>query len=506
MVRAGGSDMVGAQTITNLTRQDEILPDASPVELPEDELRWCTATLNEVLQRGKRLEARVFGIEGKHAHEVLKQCKWPIISIWGKEPKLANNVFVPGRVKRIYLHKDDPDVIGFLGSSEMLDIYPIPYKWLSRNEDKYNQFKIEKEEVLISCSGTIGNLAYVSETLARYMVSQHAIRIVSDYPGYIYSFLRTDVGKSLVKTNTYGAVVSEIEPEHFARIPIPNPPETLKRRIHDLIVRSYALRDESNNLLDKAKAILYDILKLPPLEELPPHYFDQSARPRNYTVNLSDLAGRLDGSYHIPLVNAISRQLEKEAKEITTIGDPRISKQVILPGRFARVYVEEGQGTVFFGGKQLFELDPANKKYLSLAHHADRIKRELLLKKNMILITRSGTIGKVALVPEHWEQWVVNEHVIRVEPATSDIAGYLYVFLATDYGRELITRFTYGAVVDEINDYHVSQVQVPLLKDAEIQAKINRLALEANAKRTEAYHAEQEALRITNEEIIHAIK
>lgn len=122
-----------------------------------------------------------------------------------------------------------------------------------------------------------------------------------------------------------------------------------------------------------------------------------------------------------------------------------------------------------------------------------------LLKENMILITRSGTIGKITLTPKHWEKWVANEHVIRVEPASSEIAGYLYVFLASDYGHELITRFTYGAVVDEIDHHHVSKIPIPLLKDEAIQNKINNLALEANEKRTRAYHLEQEAIHLTNE-------
>lgn len=486
-------------------KRGEILSVTSPIEIPEEKLNWCIVPLSEVLQRDNRLEASVFGIEGKHAREILKQCKWPVISIWGKEPHFASNVFVPGRVKRVYINKDNTNAIGFLGSSEMLDTHPSPYKWLSRNNDKYDQFKVKKGWILISCSGTIGNLSYVSETLARNMISQHAIRIVSDYPGYVYSFLMTNIGKALVKTNIYGAVVSEIEPQHFAEVLIPNPPDTLKQRIHDFVVRSYALRDESNNLFDKAEVLLREALKLPSLENLEPIYFERNAGLRNYIVKLSDITGRLDGSYHVSLIDAILHQLKEEAKEVTIIGDPRISKRVILPGRFARIYVEEGQGAVFFGGKQLFELDPANKKYLSLVRHGDRIKRELLLKKDMILITRSGTIGKVALVPEHWEHWVANEHVIRVEPTSSNIAGYLYVFLNTDYGRELITRFTYGAVVDEIDAYHVSQIPIPLLKDVNVQAEINRLALEANAKRTEAYLAEQEAIRITNEEVIHAV-
>ena len=86
------------------------------------------------------------------------------------------------------------------------------------------------------------------------------------------------------------------------------------------------------------------------------------------------------------------------------------------------------------------------------------------------------------------------------------MGGYLYVFLASEYGRELITRFTYGAVVDEIDAGHVSKIPIPLLTDAKAQATIGSLALEAKAKLTEAHKTEQEAIRITNEEVIHAAK
>ena len=211
---------------------------------------------------------------------------------------------------------------------------------------------------------------------------------------------------------------------------------------------------------------------------------------------------RLDASYHVPIVDAIIAHLHQNADEITTIGDSRISKAVILPGRFKRVYVDEGHGRGFIGGKQLGELDPSNKKYLSLAHHGERIGEQLELHENMTLITRSGTIGKIALVPKHWEHWVASEHIIRVIPANSKIAGYLNIFLASDYGHQLIARFTYGSVVDEIDDNHVRQIAIPLLKDRAVQNHINELALEANKKRYEAYCLEQEALRIMNEEVI----
>lgn len=178
-----------------------------PVELPEEELRWSSVTLNEVLERGSRLEASVFDVEGKHARDVLENCKWPVLNMAG-HGGLAQNIFVPGRVKRKYLSSDDREAIGFLGSSEMLDVKPVPVKWLSQYDPKYEQFKVTQGVVLISCSGTIGNLAFVSETLSGYMVSQHAIRISSECPGYIYCFLKTQIGQALVKANIYGAVIS----------------------------------------------------------------------------------------------------------------------------------------------------------------------------------------------------------------------------------------------------------------------------------------------------------
>lgn len=73
------------------------------------------------------------------------------------------------------------------------------------------------------------------------------------------------------------------------------------------------------------------------------------------------MSGRLDASYHVPIVNAIVEHLRQHAEEVTTVGDSRISREVILPGRFKRVYVDEGYGRVLIGGKQLSELDPSSK-------------------------------------------------------------------------------------------------------------------------------------------------
>ena len=159
---------------------------------------------------------------------------------------------------------------------------------------------------------------------------------------------------------------------------------------------------------------------------------------------------------------------------------------------------------MFFGGAQIYELDPSNKKYLSISQHRENIVNDLKIYINSILITRSGTVGKVAIVPKHWEGWISNEHVIRIVPANNEIAEYLYAWLSSDYAYPLINRYIYGAVVDEINAEQVAAIAIPLLHDENVQKIINDKVLEANRKRTEAYKLEREALNVLDEKVIHA--
>jgi type I restriction enzyme S subunit len=305
-----------------------------------------------------------------------------------------------------------------------------------------------------------------------------------------------------LQTNNYGAVIQHIEPEHLAEIPVPNPPDEIKKKINDLVLRSFELRDESNGLIDKATAMLVTELELPPIDEFRTERIDNAANVNAFPVKLSELSGRLDGSYHLPVVKAITKHLRVRAAEVTAVGDKRVSKDIILPGRFKRVYVEAGQGRVFFSGKNIMELDPYDKRYLSFSQHDKRIREQLTIHHNMILVTCSGTVGKVAFVPKHWENWAMTHDIIRLVP-NDDMSGYAFTWLQTEYARVLIEATAYGSVVPHIEISHIEQIPFPILKNTETQAKINRLALRANELRYEAYKLEQEAMRVMDSEVIY---
>ena len=474
----------------------EIMVDESPI-------KWCSVTLSEVVEKGKRLEASVYDVEAKQAYVRVKNGIYPSVNLIGANSPVQKAHY-GGRLKRNYVEKNSENAIGFIGSSEMLDVSPQPIKFMV-DDERVSNLHVKKGTVLISRSGTIGNMSFVNETLEKFLISEHAMRLeCNSYSGYVYAYLKTKTGQALIRSNIYGSVIQQIEPEHLASIPIPDASKELKSKVDSLIVQSYTLRDDSNAMLEKATRMMIHELHLPAIEDFDVEYFKKEAPVETFNVKLSDMEYRLDASYHIPIVDAIVRHLKENCDELITVADPRISKEIILPGRFKRIYVEEGVGRVFIGGKQLWELDPCNKKYLSLSQHGDRIEKQLELHENMTLITCSGTIGKVALVGKHWESWAANQHIIRIVPADDSIAGYLNVFLASIYGYYLISRHTYGAVIDEIDDTHISKIPIPLLRNHDVQEKINALALEANKKRYEAYKLEQEALEIMDKEVIYA--
>lgn len=467
----------------------------NPIFLPSP-LKYGSVSITQMVSNGHRYDASAYKIEAMNAIRKVKRGKFGYVYLWSDEGYVLDSYYGP-RGKREYIN-NSKNALGFIGSSEMLEINPKPIKFVPATYK--DTFGVSLGDVLVSRSGTIGNVSYVTKTLQKLCISEHAIRIsCSEYSGYVYAFLATEVGRLIIQSFTFGAVVDQIEPIHLKQVPIPNAPEELKKVIHNHVVESYDLRDKSNDLIDEAQALLYRELQLPDINTIKGKNYVENKGFQNYVVKASQLNGRLDGSYHIPVIDEITKAISLNSAEVTTLGDSRISSDIILPGRFKRIYVDKEYGVPFFGGKQLLSLNPTNIKYLSLAHHGDRIEDQLLLEKNMCLVTRSGTIGKVMIAPAHWEGWIANEHCIRLKPASDSIAGYVYAWLDSPYAKPLIVRNTYGAVVDEIDDNQLSTVAIPLLKNKSVQQKINDLVLEANELRYQAYLKEQEAINKMNE-------
>lgn len=389
--------------------------------------------------------------------------------------------------------------------SQIGELNPSPAAYISdKTLVDLNTLRVSEGQILMTCSGTVGNVTFVSKTLASNIFSHDLLRIRSHnehHAGYLYAYFKSAQGRTLIQSNNYGAVIQHVEPAHLLSLPIPDAPELLKTHIHHTIKESFNLRDESNDLIALAQAKLKAGLSLPTVEELnPPANGDNGLRC--FSVAIENLNHRIEANYHNPLAQVITQHLQQHAAQVLALGDKQLTQKITLPGRYKRVYVDKKLGVPFLGGKEVLELDPRGEKYLSLKHHGEQIAAELTLEENTILITRSGTIGKVNIVPKHWQGWAGSDHLLRAVPASADWAGYLYAWLSSEWALPLIRRHTYGAVVFEIDQYQLAQVPVPLLADVTLIQEINNLVLRANELRYTAFTKEQEALLMFNQDVL----
>ena len=233
-------------------------------EIQSSDLKWASVVVREVVEKD-RLEASVYGIEARQVREDLEQCKWDIVHLGDEFIEAA---FYLGRFKRIYV--EEKGGVPFILPSQIAEVYPKASKFISpaTNID-IESTRVKKGQVLLTRSGTIGVISYVSKTLENQSLSDDVIRIkAKEYSGYIYTYLKSRIGRLLIETNNYGAVIEHIEPEHLNHIPVPNPSPILKQEIHNLVKESFKLRDESNEFMAEAQALLKDALQLPNIEDL----------------------------------------------------------------------------------------------------------------------------------------------------------------------------------------------------------------------------------------------
>ena len=158
-------------------------PENQESESPD--FKWTTVNLQEVFETDYRLEAGVYGTEGRQVRQDLGRCKWDIVRLGDK---LIKEAFYLGRFKRIYVEKKNG--VPFILPSQMTEIYPKASKFISPTTDiDIESTRVEKSQVLLTRSGTIGVVSYVSKTLENQSLSDDVIRIKATESPWVYLYL-----------------------------------------------------------------------------------------------------------------------------------------------------------------------------------------------------------------------------------------------------------------------------------------------------------------------------
>lgn len=183
-------------------------------------------------------------------------------------------------------------------------------------------------------------------------------------------------------------------------------------------------------------------------------------------------ARRLDcGPYMSGAMEAreLLRQLSARKDHLQELTDGGISG-IINAGRITRLWVDDDQhGFPFLSSTDILQADLSNISHI--AKSVARQNSQLLIKDRWTLITRSGTIGRMAYSRADMNGMACTEDVLRVIPDEEKVKpGYIYAYLCTKFGVPLVISGTYGSIITHLEPHHIADLPVPRLGAVEDQA------------------------------------
>ncbi|PLK44982.1 methylation-associated defense system restriction endonuclease subunit S MAD5 [Emticicia sp. TH156] len=408
-----------------------------------------------------RLDASFHLSEGRLAKLDISKCPYQIDSLG----KLANRIFYGGRAKRIYVDNYEKG-IPFMGSSDMLKSSLTGLKYISLKYTKnLDDFLLQKDWILVSRSGTVGNTVYTNDDFVGKAASEHIIRIVPNsklYSGYLYAFLTSKYGYSLMTQGTFGAVIQHIEPDFLKNLPIPLLPEEKQKEIHQLIVDAAQLRVEANRLLDEADKLFLQLLNISDSELKELSSTKEKTVSNTFTFNFNALSPfTLRGRNYSPRKNRIIEILKSNKWD-------RLSEVLeYLPhygARFKRIESNSINSVELLSQGDIFDLKPNGRRIST--KNINNLEKEIV-KKGTILIPAQGTLGeneifgRAKLVWGYLEEKLVAGHALRfVTNETKIGCGYLYCVLSSGLWFRILRNTVYGTnllgfIIELIKDYPI---------------------------------------------------
>lgn len=203
-----------------------------------------------------------------------------------------------------------------------------------------------------------------------------------------------------------------------------------------------------------------------------------------YTVAFSDLdkdSLSFNPVHYLPQHNAAFRKVitlgEREEFEIHRLGD---IARVFNGPRFKRPYADVGVTSgptirKYFTGTALTQLNCDNVKYLDSAKASPQVKKQLdalTIHKGYILVSDSGTLGRVTYALSQHDGHVATNNLIRIIVDDIPLRGYLYEFLQSELGQSLMLKNAYGTNQEHLEPDIIAEIPIPVPKNRDILEQI----------------------------------
>ena len=401
-----------------------------------------------------------------------------------------------GRITRIWV--DGPSFgVPFLTSTSILQSDLSDLRFISKRAVEANpQLIVRRGYTLITRAGTIGRMSYTRPDMDGMACTEDVLRVIPDdrrvQPGYLYAFLSSDFGVSLVTSGTYGAIIQHIEPEHIAGLPVPRLGGKTEQSAHGLVELAASNQSQAVELLKLAEELVHNILKTGKYAKSDTHLWS--------SVESSLIQNRADAYYYSDACKAARRAFD--AADVGQHCQLSDVAEVFIPGIFKRRYAEDPHfGVPYITGGDVFQLAPKSERYLL---HKVVDEHQLGIREGTILVQEAGQlgglIGRSVMVGTYLDGFAVSNNMVRIKAHDRRDAGFLFALLSTDEGVRLIAREAAGSSIPHMDASRLRRIRIPW-PDSERRRAISQPVDEAIRLRDVAAHSEDDARNLVERAI-----
>jgi len=453
-----------------------------------------------LIEQGYRLDASPFLSGAYEARKLLESLSAPREPLYKLTQGHDGGIYNGPKFRRVYV-TDPEHGVPFLGSTDMLE---ADFSWLpllrKRDADKLPFLEVTPGTTLISCSGTVGRIAYTRSDMKGFWSSQHVMKVCPNPsqipPGYLNAFLQSRFGVPIIASAAYGAIIQHIEPHHIADLPVPRLGQDVEGRIHQLIEQAAELRAKFQAGIRAATRDLFVSAGLPELADYSWHkqprdlgfHVDRVTPTTLRAMNFSPRAARI--------LDALRSSPHQTLGEICKGGTLRTGT------RFKRIDAEATHGVRLVGQRQAFWVRPEGR-WIS----AEKAPLDIILKDETVLIAAHGTLGenevyaRSVLITGNLLRNAYSQDFVRVLSGSSAFPGaYLFAFLRSEAAFRVLRSISVGGKQQEYHNLLLSEIPVPVCTAAD-RERIAEIVRQAYRDRDEADRREDQALDLLDQAV-----
>ena len=461
--------------------------------------------MKTAIVNSKEIAGHRFRFEGSHHLNHYAYLSLKIERSKDKCVKLEDvaTCFNPPVFKRQFC-QDTEHAVQYFQSSDVPSLEEKSKVFIYKGQAESLKLLVHKNDILVTGFGTIGNTRLVSRHQDGVCYANNVCRIQSTgmSAGFIYAFMSSKYGTAQLNNNASGSVVRYIEAPGIKRTLIPHFPESFQKEVDDLMQEAARLREEATDELNEAEKILKEAAKL---RDLTPEDYDYYGLNNSGRKVSCFIRKRKDiGTTTINAFNH-SERIRNTKASITCPTVPL--KEVLLggdtfsTGSFPRIEVKEGCGIMLINQKDIFDTI-VKGKYISKRN----VKTNNLVEYGEVLIAGVGTLGenetfcRAIYANEDLVGQLVSGEFIRMKTNGKVPSGYLYAWLASDYGFRLLRNLQAGTKLCRPIPRLVLEISVPIV-DKQVMEEIDQMVKEAYTKRYRANCNERKAISMVEREI-----